>query len=310
MKHSAICPLLLFVFGVSVVLSCQVQRRPNSAAQTPAESNNGPIPSNHNGRYQMTVRQVVERIHRYSGEGEWSKETLDTFKAGDPDVPITGIVTTFTPTMAVLRKAVADNCNLIITHEPTFYNHTDDAKGFGSDPVYLAKIAFIQEHHLVVWRFHDHWHQLSGGRDGILEGMITALHWRQHQDVSDSRVFSVRSESLDAVASEIASRLRMRSVRVVGDRHMKVVRIALLPGAVGPELQLHTLERKDVDVLVVGETREWETVEYVRDAVLQGRRKALIVLGHDRSEEDGMKQCELWLKGFHFRDPYQIHSSR
>ncbi len=31
---------------------------------------------------------------------------------------------------------------------------------------------------------------------------------------------------------------------------------------------------------MIGEAREWETVEYVADAVSSGRRKALIILGH------------------------------
>jgi hypothetical protein len=49
------------------------------------------------------------------------------------------------------------------------------------------------------------------------------------------------------------------------------------------------LRRDDVEVLVCGEVREWETSEYVRDAVSSGRSKGLIVLGHAKSEEPGME---------------------
>jgi hypothetical protein len=48
----------------------------------------------------------------------------------------------------------------------------------------------------------------------------------------------------------------------------------------------------------VGETREWETVEYAADALTQGRKKALIVIGHIPSEQAGMEECTRWLKGF------------
>jgi hypothetical protein len=48
----------------------------------------------------------------------------------------------------------------------------------------------------------------------------------------------------------------------------------------------------------VGETREWETVEYAADAVSEGRKKALIVIGHIPSEQPGMEECAHWLKGF------------
>jgi hypothetical protein len=41
-------------------------------------------------------------------------------------------------------------------------------------------------------------------------------------------------------------------------------------------------------VLLVGEVPEWETISYVRDASEQGRHKALVLLGHEVSEEAGM----------------------
>jgi putative NIF3 family GTP cyclohydrolase 1 type 2 len=72
--------------------------------------------------------------------------------------------------------------------------------------------------------------------------------------------------------------------------------VAYLPGASGESKELKELERDDVQVLVAGEAREWETVEYVRDAVAEGRRKALILLGHEVSEEAGMEYCARWLR--------------
>jgi putative NIF3 family GTP cyclohydrolase 1 type 2 len=56
--------------------------------------------------------------------------------------------------------------------------------------------------------------------------------------------------------------------------------------------------RPDVDVLVVGEAREWELVEYAQDSITAGNRKALVVLGHVVSEQGGMKYCAEWLKSF------------
>jgi hypothetical protein len=58
-----------------------------------------------------------------------------------------------------------------------------------------------------------------------------------------------------------------------------------------------------VDVLVAGEAREWETVEYARDAVAEHRKKALVLLGHVPSEEEGMRYCAEWLRGFLPRMP-------
>ena len=54
----------------------------------------------------------------------------------------------------------------------------------------------------------------------------------------------------------------------------------------------------NVEVLLVGETREWETVEYAADATSEGKKKALIVIGHVPSEQAGMEECVRWMKTF------------
>jgi putative NIF3 family GTP cyclohydrolase 1 type 2 len=53
-----------------------------------------------------------------------------------------------------------------------------------------------------------------------------------------------------------------------------------------------------VEVLVIGEVPEWETIEYVSDAAAEGRKKALILMGHIPSEQAGMDACARWLKTF------------
>jgi len=77
-----------------------------------------------------------------------------------------------------------------------------------------------------------------------------------------------------------------------------VTKLALSPGAAGFQRETHALEMENVEVLLVGETREWETVEYAADAASEGRKKALIVIGHVPSEQAGMEECARWLKTF------------
>ena len=44
-------------------------------------------------------------------------------------------------TFDVLQRAAAAGRNMVITHEPTFYNGDDDTKALLNDPTYLAKQA-------------------------------------------------------------------------------------------------------------------------------------------------------------------------
>jgi putative NIF3 family GTP cyclohydrolase 1 type 2 len=244
-----------------------------------------------------TAREVVAAIQQHVGI-PWMEKTVDTFKMGNPDTPVTGIATTMMATLDVLQRAAANGQNLIITHEPTFYQHTDDRpEGIDeNDPVWADKRAFIEKNHLVIWRFHDHWHRMKP--DGILAGMVHELGWEKFQNADSPNLFAMPESTVEKLAVDVAKHLDTPVMRVVGNRDMKVTKVALSPGFGGFVRETHFLEMDSVEVLLVGETREWETVEYAADAVTEGKRKALIVIGHVPSEQAGMDECARWLKIF------------
>ena len=96
----------------------------------------------------MTAGQVAERIRANAGMA-WRDKTLDGFKAGSPETPVTGVVTTVMATQRVLARAVELKRNLIVTQEPVFYNANDEPGNRASDAIYLAKKAYIEQHGLV-----------------------------------------------------------------------------------------------------------------------------------------------------------------
>jgi len=88
---------------------------------------------------EMTANEVIERIKKTRGS-KWRSNTVDTFKGGDPNTKVTGIAVTMMATMDVLQRAAAKGQNLIITHEPTFYDHLDTTKELpqgDDDPVFV-----------------------------------------------------------------------------------------------------------------------------------------------------------------------------
>lgn len=254
------------------------------------------LPNSQAQQSKTTARAIVEEIKKQVGV-PWNQDTVDTFKAGNPDTPVTGIAVTMMATMDVLQRASAKGLNFVITHEPTFYAHLDTPEGMPeNEPVWAEKRAFIEEHNMVVWRFHDHWHMRHP--DGIEAGVVHALGWEKFQNPDNQYLFVLPETTLRELAQEVAARLHSPVVRVVGDPQMSVTKVGLSPGSAGFEPETHALERNDVQVLLVGETREWETVEYAADAVSEHRNKALIVIGHIPSEQPGMEECTRWLKGF------------
>jgi len=245
--------------------------------------------------HQNTINalQVVERI-KAQLTCEWQQKTVDTFKSGNPEKPIRGIAVTMTATMDVLKKANEEGLDFIITHEPTYYNHHDQLDMLADDPVLNQKLAFIRENELVIWRFHDHWHLTEP--DGIITGMINDLGWKNDRK-GDSLIFEFKQIPLQQFVHQLRRKFEKATFRIIGNPDMTVAKVGLVVGAPASTLQMKMLQQ-DIDVLVAGETREWETVEYVRDATQQGLNKALILLGHLNSEEAGMQYCSEWLNQF------------
>jgi putative NIF3 family GTP cyclohydrolase 1 type 2 len=236
------------------------------------------------------VLTAAEAIHRIQQRYPHPRpDTVDTIKAGDPSTPVTGIATTFLDTMDVLREANRQGLNLVITHEPTFYNHRDDTKFFVDDPVYKEKLAFIEQHHMVVFRLHDEIHATPP--DPFPVGLLAKLGWQSYTKAGDPYHITIPPTRLEDLAKDLQTRLQASTLRVEGDPNLIVTHIALAPGAAGLERQVTALRPDNIELLIAGEASEWETVEYVRDASAQGRHKALILLGHEVSEEPGMEKC-------------------
>ena len=185
-------------------------------------------------------------------------DTVDTLKGGDPSTPVTGIATTFLDTMDMLREAVKRGDNLIITHEPTFYNHRDETAAFKDDPVYKAKLAYIEAHHLVVYRLHDAIHADPSG-DHILQGVYEAFGWEKLSRESGEAgqyFVTIPPTTLGELAKSLEVRLHDQTMRVEGNPNLKITHVALIPGAAGLREQVEALNQP-VEVLIAGEASEW-----------------------------------------------------
>ncbi|MBC7235841.1 MAG: Nif3-like dinuclear metal center hexameric protein [Chloroflexi bacterium] len=239
-----------------------------------------------------TVEQVLATIFA-TIPGAPPVDTVDTIKVGDPAQEVSGIVTTFLATHDVIRQTIARGANLIITHEPTFYNHRDEVDWLADDPVYEAKRRLLEEQGIAVWRLHDSWHMRRP--DGIMTGVLRQLEWAEYALPELPGLCEIPPISLDALVAWFKAKMGICNLRLIGDGEMICRRVGLAIGASGGRRHITALGQAKLDVLAVGELHEWETAEYVRDAQAQGRRQALVVLGHAASEEAGMGYLAEWL---------------
>jgi putative NIF3 family GTP cyclohydrolase 1 type 2 len=221
---------------------------------------------------------------------------VDRIILGSADTEVKGIATTMMATFDALKDAAKAGLNLVFTHESTFWSHPDTLTELMDDPLYKAKADFMRAHNMVSYHLHDHWHALRPV-DGINFGMAQQMGWTSYMDPSNQRMFTLPQTTLLELAREFERKLDVRTVRVVGDPALPVRRVYESWGNTN-SMQVVGPMDTDTDVLVDGEAQDWDVVEYVEDLVSSGQKKALVLLGHVKSEQWGMQYCAEWLKGF------------
>ncbi|MBT2657126.1 Nif3-like dinuclear metal center hexameric protein [Bacillus sp. ISL-18] len=241
-----------------------------------------------------TIQNVIDHL---IGPVEQLQNTADTLKFGHPNMEVTGIATTFMATQHVIEQAINLGVNLLITHEGLYYSHIDNSEIVEDSQVVLEKQRLIEESGIAIYRFHDYLHRCQP--DGIMAGLIEALEWKTYVEKNHptSTIVKIPPMTVLEIAEYIKAKLGIKFVRTVGELSERCTRIGLLAGyRGGGALAIPLFEKENLDLIISGEGPEWETPEFVRDAAYQGKRKALIVLGHAESEVPGMKYLAEWLR--------------
>ncbi|MEU5874063.1 Nif3-like dinuclear metal center hexameric protein [Glycomyces sp. NPDC047369] len=236
----------------------------------------------------MTAQDVVDLVDAHLDVPR-REATVDEFLAGSPDQEVRGVAFTMMATLDVLQRAVAQGLDLVVSHEPLYFHHREGWTAMlaaEADPVHAAKSAFVAEHRLVVRRLHDAVHDTRPDR--IVAGAAQALGWKDFERAEAPGVFDVPATTLGALAGHAARALGASALRSIGDPDLPVAVAGIQPGFFGFEKNRAMLARPEVDVLLIGESNEWETAAYAADAVSAGLAKGLIVIGHVPSEQEGM----------------------
>ncbi|MFX3649604.1 MAG: Nif3-like dinuclear metal center hexameric protein [Paenibacillus sp.] len=236
----------------------------------------------------LTVQDVV--LHLLDNI-ELPENTVDQLITGSLDCKVTGIIIAFMPTQYVIEQAIQHGANLIIAHESPFYNHHSHTDWLAKDSVYMDKRKLIDEAGISIYRCHDIIHRFQP--DGITEGLIQALGWSPYveQRLPEADVLSLPEEqSVQAIAHHVKTCLGIDYVRVAGNPEIVCRRAAVLVGFRGNgHVTIPLIQNEQLDLIIAGEGFEWETPEYIRDAMQQGKSTALIMMGHAESEAPGMK---------------------
>ncbi len=218
--------------------------------------------------------------------GPWvdPAKTVDTFKAGNPEREVRTVVVSWMSTLEALQRARTMDCDLFITHEPTFYSHTDDDPSYDTDKATFEKRRLLSQTGMVIYRCHDVWDKVPG--TGILASWAKALGIEGQPLVHEGyyAVYSVPDTTVEAFAAGMARRLQrfgQEAVQVTGDFGARVRRLAIGTGAVTTPKEMYAL---GADAAVVTEVVYWRDVRWAKDMGFP-----LFIVDHAVSECPGVE---------------------
>jgi putative NIF3 family GTP cyclohydrolase 1 type 2 len=255
----------------------------------------------------MTAGEVVDRITKNIGV-PWRDTTYrDTYKAGGPQTPVTGVATTMFNSFDVIQRAVTAGLNMILPHETTFWNDRDDAAIVNTDALYREKRDYLAAHNVVIFRMHDHVHDQRPDFTYVGSARELGLDPARETPPGSHR-FTIPETTLEALAADVQRRIGIKALRVVGDPKARVSRLQLGVGYATP-----AANATGVDVVISGEQQELDGVldapEYVADAAALRMPRGWIMLGHNVSEEAGMLEMAQWIKNLVPELPVQLIKS-
>ncbi|CAJ1225142.1 Nif3-like dinuclear metal center hexameric protein [Lactiplantibacillus xiangfangensis] len=252
----------------------------------------------------MKIQAVIDALKQETDpENKVSPKSIDQLIIGNPDNEVHGIVVTFMATVDVIKSAIKEGSNFIITHEPTWFSGHDQTEWLEQNKAFQVKKQLILDNNITIWRFHDHMHFAK--HDLIMKGFGQQLGWQQFLKPGDTDgknvleqaelCFDLADETtLEQVLLRLKQRLNLHAIRYIGDPKQKVRKIAGLVGGaslgLGDERNpIELMADKNVDLAICGDITEWTLSAYIRDCNMLGINKSMVIIGHERSEEFGMK---------------------
>jgi putative NIF3 family GTP cyclohydrolase 1 type 2 len=224
------------------------------------------------------------------------ENTVDTVKCGDPSRTVNKAGVCWFASLNTIHAAHEDGCDLLICHEPTFWQHEAPENLWRNREPGTTKQRFLDETGMVILRAHDTWDQWPeiGIRDSWAKWLGLENRVYASADHNYHAVYVIEKQPLHTFASHVAQRVRSLgedSVRVMGEPSRPVRRVAVGVGCAGPDKD--TVEA-GADVLIVC----YDGASYwaVRER-LHEMGAAVIVVEHGTSEMPGMMNLCKHLSG-------------
>jgi putative NIF3 family GTP cyclohydrolase 1 type 2 len=241
----------------------------------------------------MKAKEVLDH---FLSRANWidRADTVDRIIIGDPEKEIRRCAVTWSPSFAAIRAAVKAKADLLLVHEPTFWDHRDVSPE--TKPECAEKLAFLLKHKLVIIRNHDCWD--AWPEIGIpwtwakflgLEGLPAVVGPHSYQQRYDIK--PIAFGKFAAGVAKCTAKIGEPVIEAAGDLKKPVSKIGIGTGCYCNVFKFIELGCDCCIVCDDGENNYWRAVQYAEDIGV-----SVITVNHGTSEEPGMVTLAQYLR--------------
>ncbi len=232
----------------------------------------------------MTPNEILQHFISLSN---WidPANTVDRIIIGDPEKDFDSCLVTWMPSQLALQAAIDNNINLIIAHEPTFWNHHDETPP--NNKYIQQKIRFIHENDLVIIRNHDCWDRYP--KIGITWAWADFLGFTDQPVAVSDNIFQHRYDipptPFKDFTQMIAGRCKTLGepiLQYTGDPNQSVSKIGIGTGC-GTSVETFLDLGCDCSIVSDDGTTSWSDIQMAADL-----NHSIIRVNHGTSEVPGM----------------------
>jgi putative NIF3 family GTP cyclohydrolase 1 type 2 len=239
--------------------------------------------------------KAVELLQHFHSVGTWidPERTVDRIVTGDPETEVGRVLVTWMSTFDAVRAAIDRGCQLLVTHEPTFWIHANEVQTLDGEPdsfrsqLALPKRRFLEESGLVILRCHDVW--------DFMPEIGIPYAWARFLGLGDTPAamnhdrglhrYDIAPTTVEVLATRIAEKtaaLGEPAIQVTGDPNQTVSKIGIGTGCYCNPLDFMRLGC-DLSIVCDDGSVYWESIQTAADI-----GHPVLRVNHGTSEEPGM----------------------
>ena len=224
----------------------------------------------------MEIRELIENLEKkypFSLQEEWDNSGL---QIGNPEDHVKNVLVSLDLEEEGIKEAIANDCNLIITHHPYLFN---GAKSIDFSRRFYKRLNTCVKNDITVYAFHTNLDIAGGGvNDNLCRilGIDKTRVLEKGKDLGLGRYGFIEEKDADQFIREIKDKLKATGLVVYGDTSKKVKKIGVCGGA-GSDLIRDALEIS-CDMMITGDVKYHDGMDLANEGII------ICDVGHFASE--------------------------